>query len=300
MKRLLLFIPIVALLGCQKVIDIDVPIQPTKITANTLIDNDVVWTVDVSKSKYILEAAWQFDSVTNAVVKITDETLHTTLDLPHLKNHRYASNQKPIPGHTYTLNVAVDGFETVTSTTRIPDAIAIKEARWDSTDIMITPLNFRTSVALYVTFDDPPGVRNNYEIALFGRYTPMQFPGQPVNTDTTVSYIQIFHDDPEIYSPEGSADGMLMHRFSDVAFDGEEKTIKFMVPTDNYSVHKMILRLANQSGDYSKYADTRWLQFRAQGDPFAQPAAVYTNINGGYGIFAARTFSVKSWDVPKQ
>ncbi|KAA3640405.1 MAG: DUF4249 family protein, partial [Bacteroidetes bacterium] len=74
--------------------------------------------------------------------------------------------------------------------------------------------------------------------------------------------------------------------FTDKAFDGNEYTIKGWDYGWWETVESFKLELVNLSKDGYLYLRSLEDYYNSEGNPFAQPATVYSNIENGYGIFA--------------
>ena len=313
---MLLIIPFFMITACELVVDVDVPDTGHQLSTVGLIASDSSWRLDVHQSTGILEFHNSFDSVTNATITITDESAGTSTVLTRQFYGRYRSPENPIPGHQYSIKIEAPGFETLTGSTVVPDAVPIKRAELDTTTTVRYTMKggrYDDTHPLTITFDDVPG-NNTYE-------TEVIIAGHSVYLDNTTGYtIQYSYtgyaatyiSDPTIvekndfYNTDPNP-----HRFGDGAFEGQEKTLTILIPLhvftytygeDNFFgtfLDKLTLRLYNQGYDYAKFVDTRNVQRDTEGDPFAQPAPVYSNLNNRNGIFAVKTATTTSWDFNK-
>lgn len=316
MKRLLLIIPVLIIAGCELVVEVDVPETGHQLSMVGLIASDSTWRVEVHQSTGILEFHSSFDSVTNATITITDETAGTSTVLTRQFYGRYRSPENPIPGHQYSIKVEAPGFETLTGATGAPEEVPIKHAELDTTTIVRYTMKggrFDDTHPLTITFDDPVG-SNTYE-------TEVIIDGHSIYLDNATgdtiqysysSYAITYVSDPTIvekkdfYNTDPNP-----HRFGDGAFEGQTKTLTILVPLyvftytygeGNYFgtfLDKITVRLYNQGYEYAKFVDTRNIQRDTEGDPFAQPAPVYSNLDNRNGIFAVKTGSTYTWDLTK-
>jgi hypothetical protein len=77
--------------------------------------------------------------------------------------------------------------------------------------------------------------------------------------------------------------------FSDITFEKTSKTFTlYLILVDGifFPDAKYIFTLKHVSKEYYKYYSTVTLQQSTEGDPFAQPVSIFSNIEGGFGIFA--------------
>jgi hypothetical protein len=83
--------------------------------------------------------------------------------------------------------------------------------------------------------------------------------------------------------------------FSDITFNGTNKSFRFYLSYIEgifFDDPKYIINLRHVSEEYYKYYSSVNLQLITQGDPFAQPTVIFSNIDGGFGIFAAFNESI--------
>lgn len=83
--------------------------------------------------------------------------------------------------------------------------------------------------------------------------------------------------------------------FSDKQFNGKEENIE-LVTRDYYSNADSVVfevMLLSISESYYKYATSFYKQVLANKDFYSEPTSVYSNVKGGYGIFAGYSKSVK-------
>lgn len=83
---------------------------------------------------------------------------------------------------------------------------------------------------------------------------------------------------------------------SDSDFNGQTKTIN--VELDGYSYtadkyHYLVVELFHISKEYYNYYKTLQTQGSTQDDIFAEPIQIYTNIDGGLGVFAGASLSTQ-------
>lgn len=93
--------------------------------------------------------------------------------------------------------------------------------------------------------------------------------------------------------------------FSDKQIDGNEVNIPIKI-TGRYSTWAEELKLNYKimlfsiSEDYYKYAISYYEQVLANEDFYAEPKSVFSNIEGGYGIFAGYSKSVKEINIVRK
>lgn len=74
--------------------------------------------------------------------------------------------------------------------------------------------------------------------------------------------------------------------WNDNEFNGEDHTIKILVPGSSSQGSKYIVSLYSLNEDYYKYMVSRWKYSISEDDPFAEPVRFFSNTSNGCGIFA--------------
>jgi hypothetical protein len=154
---------ILTLVGCQKVIDIDLKdSEPVYVVEGEVNEGDSLHTIYITKSVKF-GSNNTFPNVSGAIVTISDDLGNTEV-LKEEKAGKYISSDfkiKGMVGRTYSLKVVVDG-KTFESTSRIPTKVNLD-------DILMIDNNFEGNGAktpVPVRFD-PAGEQNNYLFDLY-------------------------------------------------------------------------------------------------------------------------------------
>jgi hypothetical protein len=278
--------------GCETVVEIDVPLEESKITINSFFSPDSVWKARLNLSHHILYSEIDFSTIKDAVVIVYhDGTPIDTLVLDKTKyyigrdsnagdtvftgNHRSKKGLKPVVGEVYQIVASAGDLETVSAGSFAPFQTHLDTVHIRST----TPGTGerRYNHVITVTFTDNGTQANFYEFQLFverTRYDPWQ-----QDSITYVYRAGIFTDNQTFN--QGLADEVI---FSNRVFSGKQVT--FSIKADVFEANKLFLSFRTISEDLYHYKLTSGLQDQTADDPFAQPVNVYNNINHGYGIFA--------------
>lgn len=175
-----------------------------------------------------------------------------------------------------------------------------------STDPSGTPMHEVT-----VHFTDEPGVKNYYEFLIYSlektlrlRWDPLT--GKPVTDPVTgkfqfdtATFRQTYYFErsstPGIQTGIGSS-----ALLPDNLFDGQDFTFKGRFLKYNsgniQGDSTKYLFIARQCTEaYYRWSQSYYKQYNIQGDPFAEPVAVFTNIENGLGIFGL--FSEKRYEL---
>ena len=288
------------------IVDVDIPEEPPRLVANAFLQADSAVVLELTQSQSILSNA-NLREVAGATATLLEEGQQVaTLEevgTPGL----YYSSFTPTVGKNYTLQVSKSGFESVEATTFIRPPVVIRGLEVDTTlfiytyndgDSVITERSVVVNEAR-VSFNDPADERNYYELLAY-RYE-QQFvgdydaQGNYFITDTVRYLAQLYlsSDDPAVSDGEsdfleGDSDfyGNVL-AFSDELFNGKSYTLRFKVDAYYYEGQAepqlyIVLRSVNE-GQY-RYFRSVDLQYENEGNPFAEPVQVYSNVTNGYGI----------------
>jgi hypothetical protein len=123
-----------------------------------------------------------------------------------------------------------------------------------------------------ITFDDPAGEKNFYEIAILRGDGTLNNSRFEFTESTDISVSMGFEEDYVL--------------ISDGSFDGQEKTIELKVfrPSVNNSKYTLLWRDVTE--DYFKYSTTLRSAYLNADNPFALPISVHSNIENGLGIIS--------------
>jgi hypothetical protein len=318
MKRIhaLLFVIVAfAFSACEMVVDVDVPNQPPRLVANAFLQADSIVVVELTQSQSILTNT-ELKSVSGAVVTLLEETqLVATLEESE-DSGIYFSTFTPSVGKTYTLRVSKDGFEPVEASTFIAPPVAIRSVALDTTVFVSTDLNFEDSLVTErrviieearLTLDDPGGERNYYEVSVYRNELQLQprFDDQGNYLgDDTVRYLRqqyLDSEDPVVAST--ASDPLLGESgfygttlsFNDDLFNGKSYTLRFTPEFFGFSFtdneERLYVILSTVSEAQYRYTRSVDLQYENEGNPFAEPVQVYTNVQNGFGIVAGSSAS---------
>ena len=291
-KLYLVLILIIVLIACEKTVYIDIPDKGRKITINSLFNPDSLLKVSVSKSCYILDNDIQ--AIENATVEIYENGILIDT-LPYLNNGLYRSTtKKPSSGDRYKIKVTVPGMGTAETESSIPpetniisiDTTSIK--RIDTGGYRHEKLEFR------VKFKDNPDKKNYYLLKpnQISIYTYEDYEMDTIITDTIQSTMFYESNDPSVV--EDLRLGLL---FNDNLFNGN--TYVFTLSTGKYFEEgaSICVNLKSISEGYFKYLATCNKHMEANWDPFMEKISVYTNVEGGVGIFGGYSLATDTIHV---
>lgn len=197
----------------------------------------------------------------------------------------------PSEEKTYTLRVSAPGYKDVIAQDVVPRGVAIR-------DIESIPLGFSPGASadeivyhysIRITFDDPAAFRNYYHLRFqqevlrifiseagdtltIGKRRDQIGFGSAINNNTITAYLD---------------DGVL---FEDNTFNGRRVTFSFPFETnillDRELPGHLFVELRAASEAYYRFYSTVGRQQNSPGAPYSEPVIVFSNVEGGKGIFA--------------
>lgn len=282
--RYTLLIVMFALASCEKNVEVKVPKHEPKLALYSVNTPDEIFTATVSKSIGILEYNPNVDlQVTDAFVRLLDDGLVVDTLTYDATEQRYKSDVLAEMGHSYTLQAntnetaayATAGF---TNNVGVNNIERIQNAKVDN--------NGNPMDELIVSFSDPAVSTDYYRVTLF-------------YDNSVYFYWCIQSNDPSIENPSDdlagesclSQSGIYL---SDALFNGTEKQLHLFV--DHFALETFVdefgnvvtpkLRFEYLTEDYFRYLKTYDFAQWNDGNPFAEPSNVYSNVHNGFGVFA--------------
>lgn len=281
MKKTIISLSILSLAfsACEKVIPIDLPNDGNNLTVNAVFGNDSAFNVHVSGSLHILDNG-RIVNIGDANVVVRDAN-NNAETLTHNGDGWYKSNSANITPGNYTINVSAATYEDIDANSYVPSPVAI--TNWDTA---ATTFGEITGREILLSFNDPDASNNFYFVILeklsFGYWEPMAFYSPEVIFDQT---------NQENYFWRGST-------FTDDVINGQNHTLRLIVDDwyfdGSQPGDQIKMKLYSCSEDYYKFIRTYLAYEQSNGDPFAQPVQVYTNINNGRGLFAGFSLATDS------
>lgn len=257
--------------SCENMVtDVDAPSSDPRIVVHSVISpQDDFIKVIVSKSNPIYTESnylWEdrFPPVTDAVVRLTEGINSITIPYnPGLKAYRISTGLFPvIPGKTYHLEVTAPGGYHATATTTIPD-VEVPEIEIFGIDTISDMGNM--AIMVNFRFRDIPGQGQFYRVA------PGYFAGYE-------------YDYEEYIYETGLSRGE--NYISDKNGDGDYFTFRTSEVYTGYGANtRIFIRLFVTGESYYNYHRSVG-SFEGE-NPFSEPTPVYTNIEGGLGLFAS-------------
>ena len=279
----------------RTVVELDVPDIPDQLVVNSFYTPDSNWTVQITESRYVLDDDL-LPFVDGATVRLYQGT-NLLAETAVGDSGYYQLPFLPESSVDYTLEVSHPAFPAATAETALNPAVPLTSLSLDLPDNL---MGVESMLSGELTFTDPAGVTNRYQLIL---YSTIEYPYalDPMGDTlwerfTYPNYFQLgANDSEELIDVNPDVFWFMPGQvFSDEIFEGQ--TVTLPIEINNDAAHlppgakwTLLAEFQTLSEDYYQYAFSYGVQRRAQGNPFAQPAQVFTNVAGGLGIVAGYT-----------
>ena len=223
MKRILFIILSLIVFACEMEIEVEVPFEEPKLTANCWFTTDGNWWVRVSKSKSILNSS-DYIFIANANVKIYEYN-RLVAELIHKENGWYSFADpyqvyNAVPGREYNLKVSVPGFPTLEANEKLSGKPEIDTIIFDKTNLRY---EYELSgYKLIVRINDSPVDDNYYHLLLTYDHIlsePAEINGINYSEGDTIHDVYAHFHASEILDIRRCHNWSMF--FSDKEFDGE-------------------------------------------------------------------------------
>ena len=288
MKSIIPIASVIMLLGissCEKIIDIDLPENERKIVINGLITPDSMVSITLSRSLSVLEPE-SLMFMDNALVKLyfEDELIGS------LVSKGFGAYQLPgyypVEKRNYRITAESGDLAPVYAFAEIPEPVTILSVdtvgavdEWGGRMTRIT-----------IRFKDPEEQVNYYAIAMYSTSRVFDYIHMVLTDEKVTNPVWLGNSDPFLEEASTSFESKIF--FDDKLFNGREKTIELEYWDYGYfetDTTWLDLRLEQVARPYYLYVISLDKYDDANGNPFAEPVQVYTNVEGGFGLFSAYT-----------
>ena len=282
---------------CTKIIEIDVPSHEPVLVVNSLFTDGQRIRVHLSKTASAFD--YSTPTVENGLVRLfcNDEEIDTLI----FNNGYYYSDVVALRNEKYSLFVSVPDMESVSSEDIIPEKTMIESYVHRASLLMDD--NNHPVMQLELGFTDKPGP-DYYELSIIAEYY--------VDIDLRRQNVGFkYSTDPVLVST-----GLLDYYsesivFTDELFDGEQTSIKanYWIQTGEMPLigegpeygYILFVSLRSISESYYNYIRKQIIyQYSLESNIFTglpDPVHMYSNITGGYGIFAGYSSDNKTINV---
>ncbi len=176
-------------------------------------------------------------------------------------------------GATYRLEVEADGFEKAIGTSTVPNDIPLLKQRFEVNGTSLESGDSNSEIE--IEFQDPANEENFYEV---GVILQVDNNGNPYNQEVYT----------ETYDP-AAQDGISYANLivNDLSFDGELKNFPLIIDKfEEQDIDNMYVLWRVTSEGHYLFNKTARKHDDQDGNPFATPVQVYSNIQNGIGIFS--------------
>jgi hypothetical protein len=280
--------------SCEKSEKIDdFPLVKPSLVVNALFSPDDSLILDISRSLSVLDNA-PLKRVSQAKVVLYIDGIAADSLLTASSDNLYHLHVVPQMGKSYQVRVSHPNYDTVLSTSEsLPEKVLISK-----TDILVTDSNswwyfdgqdtvfggyFQAKAS--VRFKDPASDGNFYVLRVLVVDT-----AESSNEEEWPSYLSSLSSN-DLALDEASvgitSNSSSMLFFTDHIMNGGDYTIYLDLLDYGFRKSKLyFFELSSVSESAYLYLRTREAYNASQSDPFAEPVQVFSNINGGFGIFA--------------
>ena len=202
-KRILLLLLMISFASCEKKIELHPENSEQKVAVEAMFtDFSSVSYVILSKSKGLYEDILNHEFITDADVKIIDQTTQDTIHFefdPTDNDHKYRCTTGGIPGHIYQLDINADG-QHITGTKTMTERIVLNRV------ISVQNPENTDEYFLKIKFEDPPEQEDYYLVilqpqnsnsGLESKFTAMSDLTYDRNEQTLTLNKDIFHKDED-------------------------------------------------------------------------------------------------------
>jgi len=286
-KAILLYLVIlICCATCTKIIEIDIPAHEPNLVVNSLFTDGQRIKVHLSKTASAFD--YSTPVVEDGLIRLfcNDEEIDTLI----FNNGYYYSDVEALQKEKYSLLVSAPGMGEVSSEDSIPEKTMIES--YVHRDSIMMDDNNHPVMQFEIRFTDKPGP-NFYELSIIAQYYVAGFQNRYPVWFNYISDPVLVSNGLLDYYPESLV-------FADELIEGKVATIKA-----NYSIqtgeiplidggpeygYTLFVSLRSVSESYYDYIRKQIIyQYSLESNIFTglpDPVHTYSNITGGYGIFA--------------
>jgi hypothetical protein len=234
----------------------------------------------------------ELENLEAASVKLLDQNGNLVGQPQHKVNGIYLlEGFAPEYGKEYRVEVSHNGYDPAWATDMVPKQVPIID--YSVRDIP-NPMLGTTDKEITIQFADPVNEQNYYMIEAFGHYY-YEDSFNNIYQEWT-EQLMVSSTDPMVTSQLNSGETRYYGQaivVDDSRIDG--KTYGFRIIIDGYTFEgndvDITLTLSNMGLSAYRYFTSLDKYNRVRYDPFATPVQVFSNVEGGHGIFAGSSSS---------
>lgn len=299
------FILIIFIIACEQVVEIEIPEHDSQLVLSSFYKSgDTKVTAFLTKSLSVLSSDNPSD-IWDASVKLYEDDVllgdlevkfdttyrsYPTSELDSMGNqiceeeisritrlYLLELSQSLESGKTYKMTAEAPGYETVTATQQLlppPDILNV------TYDPMSRPgLEGDLMDALNVTVQDIPNQDNYFEFDVFIKDKEQNNSFSCWNNDWSGRWTESFTPgtEPGYY-------GILL--IKDDLFDGDTYNIELLTWHRDTAYYDIKVEVNMISRDKYLFSKSMQAYYNVEGNPFAEPVIVHTNVENGQGVFS--------------
>ncbi len=302
------------------IVEVELPTIENTLVVNSIVRADKPFNFQLYKAVEVLDNEAQSTLVENGVIEIyegeqlletvtptTTVNVDTFVNWPNLDtviytNTRITYDSETIAetGKTYEIKASAPDFEPVTAVSAIPNKPVIKTIYISDTVEVVDFYGYKDEkIELTIEMEDDINTEDYYYINLSSKeFFTDPYTGDEFNYKNSIcyeSYDPIFNSvETDPVDVEAAAWYCGLADFNDNLFNGKTKKFTLLIDTyyfnNNYgnqnSERFINVDLGHTTKDFYLYARSATSQSWNDGNPFAEPVTVYSNIENGFGIFA--------------
>ncbi|MBR4511605.1 MAG: DUF4249 domain-containing protein [Bacteroidales bacterium] len=293
MKRNIFLLPVIlcllgiAVTGCEKIVEFDVDEVTPYVVAISRPEADSAVNINLSYSRFFLDGH-PFRKISGADLRLFSNG--SQANLLSTDEGQYLFDCRPQAGDSLAFHLFVPSYPMMQAGTRVP-----AEPDYEVETLYDSVAKF---CQVKVRINDPKG-RNYYRISFDGWTREWS----PASDTIPKPYSMDFSTSDIVFTDATSIDYMLDQgettvygsklRFSDALFDGKSHTMVFNIyfwdmndflKDPNYPYY---VRLTSLSQERYRYENTIEQYNNNEFSFLSEPTQIYTNVQGGIGIFAA-------------
>jgi hypothetical protein len=219
----------------------------------------------------------QGDTLRNAKVELfRNDALWGTFKVN--KGGKYVLRQKlPADGATYRIRAELAGYDVVEATQKMPTAGILDSARYVKNGAIIQdPFGSYKADEYTFFFKDAAEIGSYYKVeAVYFSDTTNNYP----------NFIYYLNSLDKLSQSDFLGD----KSFNGKAYSWRNSSSGFTIITNKGS--RIEYTLFTTTADLFQFTRSKELNNNAQGNPFAEPTILYSNIKNGYGLFSLTTTS---------
>lgn len=275
LKVATVFMMIPALYGCTKEVFIDFPEHEKRITINSFFKSEERISAEISHST-------SFDDYSSNNILLSTIEIYENNELVESaisSDSIFTSNVIARENHVYKLVVSAPDYPPVVAIDTVPGKVNISNVSF------VGPVTYGESgyerFPLIITFSDETSEENYYELKQSIRFPDPKTPGNFINRIGSIVFTDILFNG-ESYNFES------YYKYPSISIENFELEIRLNSISRSYYEYKVQL---------AKYLNDQDVDI-VLGPP--EPFIPYSNVNGGYGIFAAYSSDERTYYIQRK